>query len=236
MDEYTVHQTRWRQWAETLRDELREWLNANGYGTGMQPATDFMDQLEIPYRVWQGIVSPTKPNISISNMEVYARLFVRTCLASADPRTIPPMPKKLPGNRGFTTVEVAWSEEQWQRWVDSNTAETHPTPTAQTTPTYVPTTPLSEAAATFAHALATAVAQQLQQPQLTNPSDAGIIAAFVTLIENVASSSVPDQQRFYDQHGAEIGPILVLLDALLQDTATARIQALKRALQGGLSL
>lgn len=92
-------------WAVAFAHAVYGWL-AKQHMDGAELAL----QLDIPFNTWYHAVAAN----TITRPEYYARIFCRTGLAAADPRTIPPR------KSGGTEIVRAWSETQWQSWLTEN--------------------------------------------------------------------------------------------------------------------
>ncbi len=99
------------QWAEKLAAVLREWCTINQY----MPRKLLAQELGILDNNWKHIVVGDGLTDDIS---IYARLHVRTELAEADPRTVPP--KALYAPRGLYYYEraYAWTEHEYTLWLN----------------------------------------------------------------------------------------------------------------------
>lgn len=94
-------------WAEGLSEALEKWCKRNGYS----PRTTLCQELDIPKEAWGRISSGA--NV-VTDIELYARLFLKTRLSESDPRTVPARPR---GN--IADKLRAWSTKEYQDWLDS---------------------------------------------------------------------------------------------------------------------
>ena len=103
--------TKRAEWCSALPTALREWCDNNGY----HPRNKLGKELAIPDQSWANIFDPRGG--VVSDISVYARLYVKTGLVEADPRRVPSRIRNAPRVPGRSYEEVrAWSEAQYNQW------------------------------------------------------------------------------------------------------------------------
>ena len=103
-------------WATKLRDDLIHWAKEQGFESLTQLAHEF------GYKPRDaGWRSLTTGGSIATDTTLYAKLYKRTNLSSADPRTIPPK-YVARRNGGFTLIPRAWTDEDWNDWIMRNDA------------------------------------------------------------------------------------------------------------------
>lgn len=98
------------EWARTLSKVLNEWLRENGYKTKIMLG----QELGVGQEEWFNVM---RGRSLLGNKAVYAKLYLRTRLKEADPRTIPTRTRKAFG----TVIQQSpgWTQEDWQDWINS---------------------------------------------------------------------------------------------------------------------
>src|SRR3989344_208144 len=103
------------QWAQNLRRALQDWCKANGY----EPWSRISDDLGITPRVWDSF-RHGQAVVERADDTLYARIFLWTGLAEADPRSIPP--RRYKGITETLTIR-AWEPRRFQNWLKSKEAQ-----------------------------------------------------------------------------------------------------------------
>lgn len=96
------------KWAEELAEMLKLWCDENGF----EVRTMFAREIGLPTHAWQTLLSGR----SYTNPEIYAKIFVKTGLSEADPRTLPPRTRFIPSTKKLIDMPRAWTEEQFELW------------------------------------------------------------------------------------------------------------------------
>lgn len=96
-------------WQNALAEAVKEWCDTHRY----HPRNKLAKELDIKNERWSRIAAGS----GITDPETYAKIYVRTGLSQADPRTIPPMFKLIPGTGQYMDVARAWTDAQYQRWL-----------------------------------------------------------------------------------------------------------------------
>lgn len=109
------------EWAVRLSEALKQWCPRNGY----LPMNSLAAELNIKPSVWTSISSGSA---IVSDPKIYARLFQFTSLPEADPRTIPPREQYIPRSGMRVHNKRAWTEEEWQDWLKSQSSAKETTP------------------------------------------------------------------------------------------------------------
>ncbi len=94
--------------AQDLMHDLREWIPANR-GTSL---TVFAHEAGIPLGTWHKIIHGE----DVLNTEHYANIHRLSRLPLADPCTLPPI--WVAHGKGFREVKRAWSEQEYQEWLE----------------------------------------------------------------------------------------------------------------------
>lgn len=98
------------EWSRALSLALKAWLRKEGY----TPAKRLATELGIDSSTWGRIASGSGIT---QKKEVYAKIFARTGLREADPRSVPPIVITLP--RGGETIRsISMEESEFQEWMD----------------------------------------------------------------------------------------------------------------------
>ncbi len=103
------------EWAARLSVALEKWCRDNGY----MRKTKLGSELHIIGKSWSDISAGSS---IIGDVGAYARLYLRTGLAEADPRIIPPRRYYTRGRKVTVEKVRAWSEGEWQKWLRSEEA------------------------------------------------------------------------------------------------------------------
>lgn len=98
-------------WGLRLAGALRKWCDQHA----CYPRNKLATELGIGVPQWTAIITGNSV-VEKADPTVYARLFLRTGLEEADPRSISPRDVRLPKG-GFIAKERAWTEEKWQEWL-----------------------------------------------------------------------------------------------------------------------
>jgi hypothetical protein len=103
----------WKEWAEHLGNEIREW--AAQYPEKYNHMLNLARELDIEPSQWRHILSGD--SIVTKDDFVYAKLYLRTGLAAADPRHIPPLVKSMPRTKSPVIRPRAWTNDRFQTWL-----------------------------------------------------------------------------------------------------------------------
>jgi hypothetical protein len=101
------------RWAQSLSTALQRWCDTHGYEIRVYLA----DELAIPRTAWKRIVAG-QAIVGEADPTAYAKIYVRTGLAEADPRYIPPLLKKIPSAEEPVEVPRSWSPEEFEDWLN----------------------------------------------------------------------------------------------------------------------
>lgn len=93
-----------KSWPHSLSVALKKWCDDNDYANRTNLARD----LKIKETSWHHII---RGDMIATDIEIYARIFVKTNLPEADPRTLPPI------YRFGIEKPRAWSEAEFSRWL-----------------------------------------------------------------------------------------------------------------------
>lgn len=96
-------------WTRKLSEALRNWCDRNGYRTRNVLA----QELSIRRSIWESIIIGKSV---ASDVEIYARIFLKTGLPEANPTTVPDHSKVLPRDGRRIFIHRAWTQEQFENW------------------------------------------------------------------------------------------------------------------------
>ncbi|MEK7611592.1 MAG: hypothetical protein AAB486_04450 [Patescibacteria group bacterium] len=216
-------------WAKALHVALKKWLRANDYISGAQLAKE----LGIGFTTWSHIQSGG----SLSLAENYARIYLRTGLAEADPRKIPSRVRAFP-NRAPKTEARAWTGGQYQAWLEKNRAKHRASapvlPTVTALGGYQPTE-ADGIEVTFATFFAGLQALMIRlQPGHADPNDLEtLVARLKEHFDRAISGTAIDRDRFQTEYGEAVKQLLNMADALTLPDREERENAVLRIKEFG---
>jgi len=226
-----------KEWAQLLAISLDDWCKENG----MIPKTVLRDELGIKEGVWKHITAGN----SITNAGIYARIFKRTDLPEADPRTIPPRGIRTPRTGRITHKARAMTEEEWQTWLSDHPPGTSLHETKPPTKPPVaegnrmkasPPTATGGRTREYRRVIQRRFDTMLEQvlseviPRHPDPQDHGsideLIWALKRVFEQLGRMDVSVRTQFADAHGRTLAVILPYLEAYTLPDEKKREQAL----------
>lgn len=98
------------KWAVQLAGSLKRWSEENGY----QYLNSLAEELQILPTTWKHMAAG---DMIANDVTIYARIYLRTGLPEADPRSIPPRLNFDVKEKKYSEIPRAWSEEQYQIWL-----------------------------------------------------------------------------------------------------------------------
>lgn len=104
------------EWAQQLAVNLRQWCAENGYPVRLVLAKE----IDLSESAWRHVI---RGDTIAADPEIYAKVYHRTGLLEADPRTVPPLRFAVRTKPGvYNEKSRSFTEEQWQNWLASKEA------------------------------------------------------------------------------------------------------------------
>jgi hypothetical protein len=180
-------------WALAFADALYTWLQNQDIDGGKLAL-----ELDIPLHTWYHAAAAD----TITQTEYYARIYCRTGINQADPRTVPVR------RTSFGNVYRAWSNEKWQQWLSEHQHR------------YSAHQPDSDSVTA---AVTTAPTEYLD-PRAANLSQ--IIETLQTVL-NQSLENPNVYQQLLALHGRQLGKIYSLISILKIEDHSDRVSAIK---------
>lgn len=218
------------EWAVKLAEALGTWCLENGYSV----KTMLADELGIPRNKWDPI---SAGNSIISNIESYAKIFHKTGLAEADPRSIAPRHMYIPKTEQYMDKSRAWTEDEWQSWFSNQSKPSEPQPEPHEPEKLIkaekPRIPERDSFQTvgslvdqfvtlLGHQVAQVVQKDLESVGITMPEgkveDAGRLMAKLTgKLKDMHAATREERELFIGRYGIQLGNLHAVLDPFIRD-------------------
>lgn len=225
------------EWAVNLSKALDTWCLENGY----RVKTMLADELEIPRKEWDPI---SAGDSIVSNVESYAKIFQKTGLAEADPRSIAPRHMYIPKTGQYMDKSRAWTEEEWQTWLSNQSKPSEPRPVVGQNSSSTPTVPESQkvinaerpktpegafpTAGNIVDQLVNALGHQIAQviredlwsmgATGSREEDAGRLMVKLTgKLKDMHAATREERELFIGRYGIQLGNLHAVLDPFIRD-------------------
>jgi len=225
MGEGTI--TKVDQWKQDLAEALPGWYASTGY-----KASQLYGELDIRYGLWKHVA---KGDYFVRDVEVYAKIFVRTGLVEADPRTIPLQ------EGGRRSIERAWTPNVFDAWYATE-GKKYSADGASTEEVFESSTPsIVEEAVRGEDPLRRLfkegveyLAERLWILAMQEPGSIPIQLGAMTVesaskflfdtLQKAARGSAEDRDELALQHGDKLFPVLELLSTLMKDSQVREVE------------